>query len=443
MVNGSRIEPGDRLRRMTQDAAADDPRQVPRRTSRPPGPAGRACPCAPRSARRGSPAAARRPAPVAARQMRQISRRPCPAYAWSGTPGPVTAWNGPSSSPSSIAAATSDGALRRIRGRPRRSAAGPAAAPAGRAPAARRRLASPSAEQTSVVAPPTSTTSTSPTWSASTPTPARTASGVAARTRWAKVRVQRPEESRLPPITWRRNTSRMAARAGSGRACPIRASRSRPPRPAPGGRAAPLRLVRGLRVAGDHHRHRHPGAAEPVAALCSSTSALPPSVPPTSSSTSGRAARSARQPGPVSGPACTCTTRAPADSADPAARLGADLRLVPDHRQPQPAARAGADEQLGRQRRAVGLLVRRPAPGRRPRRPARHRGARAVVVGTRAPDPAPPGPRRARSLGSVDVDQQRLGEGRPDVDAEDGIHRPVPEPSSTRPSGPTRRNCAN
>ena len=65
-------------------------------------------------------------------------------------------------------------------------------------------------ECTSVVAPPTSTTATSPVTSASSSTPVSTTSGVGPVT----IRVNASDADRcLPPITCRRNASRIAPRA--------------------------------------------------------------------------------------------------------------------------------------------------------------------------------------------------------------------------------------
>ncbi len=126
--------------------------------------------------------------------------------------------------------------------------------------------------------------------SASSSTAASTASGVAARTSEPN---RGPCDSRFPPITWRRNTSRMAARAGPGSRTPMRGS------------TLPVTVTshamigqhgRGVRGAPARCRPAPPAAAAaptPAAGRCAaSVSASPPSVPPTSRITSGRAARS-------------------------------------------------------------------------------------------------------------------------------------------------------
>ena len=84
--------------------------------------------------------------------------------------------------------------------------------------------------------------------------------------------------------------------------------------------------------------------------------------------------------------------------ADPVSRLGGHLPLVPDHRQPQPAARAGA----GQRRRVA-------------------RGAELLGQGMAAVEDV--GPARGQRLGgathlAVGADEDRLGERRADVEAE-------------------------
>ena len=179
---------------------------------------------------------------------------------------------------------------------------------------------------------------------------------------------RRPRESPLPPITCRRNTSRIAARAGPGSSTPICGSTLPVRRRAAARRASSASAVgRGRRRCPRARPARAAGRAEPRARCARSTSALPPSVPPTSRTTSGRAARSASTPSSSIGPACTWTTWPPAVSADPVTGLGGDRALVADDREPQAAARARAGQHVGRRAPAAQLGPR----GRRRRRPGR------------------------------------------------------------------------
>jgi len=187
-----------------------------------------------------------------------------------------------------------------------------------------------------VVAPPTSTTRTAPSscaarTAASRETPDSTASGVTVLTRRRK---RGPLDKPLPPITCARNTSRIAARAGPGASSPTSGStlsvattvRSRSNDSA-SGRAELLPA----NTIGTVTRARASASA-----LCSNTFSSPPSVPPTNNTTSGRDARSART---STGPADTCTTFAPADSATryPASALTNRSCPTTASRRPPPA----------------------------------------------------------------------------------------------------------
>ena len=108
-----------------------------------------------------------------------------------------------------------------------------------------------------------------------------------------------PRDSRLPPITCRRNTSRIAARAGSGSSSPIRGSTlAVAVTGTPRSGSSRRHLVAGLDVAGHHDRHPQPRAGQPARRCAPAPRALPPSVPPTSRTTSGRP-RAARHRAPV------------------------------------------------------------------------------------------------------------------------------------------------
>ena len=161
-----------------------------------------------------------------------------------------------------------------------------------------------------MVAPPMSKTRTSPSVAAaSVSMPASIASGVAALTidaNWG------PLDRCLPPMTWRRNIWRMAARAPSGLMTPIWGSTlsvKMKRRPVDSSASATSSRASTLPATTTGALSRALASAEP---LCSSTSALPSSVPPASRMTSGRAARSATTSAVVIGPAATCTILAPA-----------------------------------------------------------------------------------------------------------------------------------
>ncbi len=169
------------------------------------------------------------------------------------------------------------------------------------------------------MAPPTSTTTTSPTPGRSAPSPeassstaVSTRSGVAPWTIAAKAGLV---ERCLPPITWRRNIARIAARADAGSRTPIRGT-TLPARtygvPAPSRRAATSGWASTLPATTTGPDQRADASAE---AHPRSTSLLPPSVPPVSSTTSGRARRRASTPASSRAPAETWTTRPPLESA--------------------------------------------------------------------------------------------------------------------------------
>ncbi|RAO45901.1 Glycoprotein gp2 [Micromonospora noduli] len=194
-----------------------------------------------------------------------------------------------------------------------------------------------STEYTSVVAPPTSTTARSPPRvSASTSTPVSTASGVAARTNRAN---RAPRDSRLPPMTWRRNTARIAARADAGASTPMRGrTLSASVTGTPASRSSPVNCSRTSALPAYTTGRRHRARARRVA-LWVIVSASPPSVPPTSSTTSGRAARNAVRSAAPSRPAATCTTCAPADNPTrrPACAVTSGSYPITASRSPPPA----------------------------------------------------------------------------------------------------------
>ncbi len=161
-----------------------------------------------------------------------------------------------------------------------------------------------------MVAPPTSTTSRSaPSTSAVTSTPRSTASGVGARTISRNAALV---ESPLPPMTWSRKVARIAARAPPGLMTPISgttlsatrtASPASPRRTAASSRASTLPATT---------TGRPKAASASRDALCSNTSELPPSVPPTRRIRSGWARPTARSSLASSLPDATWTTLAPA-----------------------------------------------------------------------------------------------------------------------------------
>ena len=138
------------------------------------------------------------------------------------------------------------------------------------------------------------------------------------------------------------------------------------------GPAPALELVPGVGsrvgVAGQRRRARRGGRREPGGVVQQDVGVAP--VGPARRAARRRVGPPAvpRPPAASSGPACTCTTRPPADSADPVTGLGGDHPLVADDRQPQATARAGADTHVGA--RAP------PDPDRRCARPRRAPRAR-------------------------------------------------------------------
>ena len=200
---------------------------------------------------------------------------------------------------------------------------------------------------TSVVAPPTSTTTVSPATSARSSTPVRTTSGVAPCTIARK-------SSRLlrcfPPITWERNSSRIAVRAPSGASTPIRgtmlgattsglaariSATSSRASVMPATTTGPLQLV-GERAGAGQDRL---GVA---------------AVGATGEQDDVRLA--VADPAQVVEPAGGQDGHhlAPARQRDPAAGLGGDQLLVADHGDPQATARARAGK--GRGVRCPGVL---------------------------------------------------------------------------------------
>ena len=147
------------------------------------------------------------------------------------------------------------------------------------------------------------------------------------------------ELSPLPPITCSRNISRIARRADSGASTPIRGTtlsartcgvRAASRRPA----TAPCASTSPATTTGPVHRAR---ASEPASST--SPSELPPSVPPTSSSTSGRDSRRAESFASSSPPASTATTLPPLDSATrrPASAVTSSSLPTTAIRRPPPA----------------------------------------------------------------------------------------------------------
>ena len=268
---------------------------------------------------------------------------------------------------------------------------GPGPPQRARPPRGAARLASASGsstEYTSVVAPPTSTTSRSPAPVGRRAAPRRPAP----RPGWRRAPAtanRGPRDSRLPPITCRRNTSRIAARAGPGRArrcagstLPVAVTgtpaagqqrgqprrgrrRCRPPPPAPASRAlASRRALCSSTVRRRRRRCRRPAAPHPAGRRAA----------PASAGAVQRPGRHVHDPGA-------------GGQADPVPGLRGDQRLVADHGQPQPAAgrRAHVPASAGRRRwprdrgveavqhvgvRRWSVLGRGDQPRRRPGRPA-------------------------------------------------------------------------
>ena len=180
-------------------------------------------------------------------------------------------------------------------------------------------------------------------------------------------------------MTWDRNISRIAARAESGASTPIRGTTLSATTYGVAAPATSCDLGAGVDVAGDHDgpgpaaRPRCPGPRR------RSPAALPPSVPPVSSTTSGRGrapqARQARRRAhdprgdDLDHPAA-------AGERDPAAGLGGDQLLVADDGDPQPAAGGRAGQHLGARRPAGPARAGRPGT-RRTRRARRSRSSSA------------------------------------------------------------------
>ena len=270
-----------------------------------------------------------------------------------------------------------------------------------------------------MVAPPTSTTTTSrASVAASTSTPVSTRSGVGPRTIAAKsARALRC----LPPITWARNISRIAARAEPGASTPILGTTlsastygvSDPARsPATSSRASTLPAT----TTGVAQR-----APASIRAPASSASVLPPSVPPTSSTTSGLLASSPGSGSASVARATTCTTLPPLDSATrrPASAVTSSSLPTTATRSPPPA-----DEQASTFATSTSGWSARSAP-RHASYPSRT--SVSIVVRCEAVPSRVPGP---------GVDERCLGERRPEVDAQHGVsHRgrpPGPRPGRRR-----------
>ena len=134
-----------------------------------------------------------------------------------------------------------------------------------------------------------------------------------------------------------------------------------------------------------------------AAALCRSTEASPPSVPPTSRTTSGAISPQGGQRGVVQPAGGDVHDPGAGRQRRPVAGLGADQLLVADDGQPQPAARRSNRRGTGRRR------TRRSPRGRRPRR------RRAWSAPARWPS----------SFAAGTLDQRRLGVRGADVDADD------------------------
>ena len=261
-------------------------------------------------------------------------------------------------------------------------------------------------ECTSVVAPPTSTTTTSPApgcsasrpW-ASSSTAVSTTSGVAPRT--IAVKSARFERC-LPPITCRRNVSRIAARADPGASTPMRGTtlpastygvpaRRRAPRPRrgprrcrPPRRAAPAGPRQGGRTAQQHLGVAAVGAAD-------EQHARPAGLAPASAGRRGSARRWT-----------TCTTRPPLDSATrrPASAVTSSSLPTTAIRSPPPA-----DEQASTSASSARGSTRASS--------ARHASQPSSTSVSRVVGWLAEATRSARGQ----VDERRLGERRPEVDA--------------------------
>ena len=264
---------------------------------------------------------------------------------------------------------------------------------------------------TSVVAPPTSTTTVSPAASARSSTPVRTTSGVAPCTMARK-------SSRalrcLPPITWERNSSRIAVRAPSGARTPIRGTMLASHDERVGGED-PGDLVARLDHAGDHHR-AGPARGERAGARQDRLRVAAVGATGQEDDVGLAVSDAAQVVLPAGGE--HGHHLAAAGEGHPAPRLGGDQLLVADHGDPQAAARARAGQ--GRRVHCACIL-----PGQRGQ-------ARVVPVEDVGVD------RRAVLGGRDDpavgqVDERGLGERRAEVDADDQVSVPLDH------RGPVRR----
>ena len=211
----------------------------------------------------------------------------------------------------------------------------------------------------------------------------------------------------LPPITWARNISRIAARADAG------GEHADAGHDVVGQHVRDAAEDRGdLGAAPRRCRPRPPGPASrrPRARgrRASSTSLLPPSVPPVSSTTSGRSAagRASVRPAPPAA-ASTCTTLPPLDSATrrPASAVTSSSLPTTAIRSPPPALEQASTSAPAARGSASASRpgTRRTRRGRRRCRRPRQRGR--VLGGGQQP-----------ALG--EVDEQRLGERGAEVDAD-------------------------
>ena len=205
----------------------------------------------------------------------------------------------------------------------------------------------------------------------------------------------------LPPITWDRNISRIAARAESGREhADPRAPRCRratygvrrrqqPRRPRRCASTLPATTTGPAQPAGHERRARRQRAPRRCRRRCRRSAAPRPAR-----SRAARAGRRRRQAaaGDVHHPAA-------AGQRDPAAGLGGDQLLVADHRDPQPAAGARAGQHLGV--RGPRVLPRPARPGTRRTRRGRRCRSSSRWLG-RGDDPALG--RRSTSAALVNVE---------------------------------------
>ena len=284
---------------------------------------------------------------------------------------------------------------------------------------------------TSVVAPPTSTTTTSPApgcWSsrprASSSTPVRTTSGVAPRTRSVKVRPCASVRLLrcLPPMTWDRNISRIAARALSGASTPIRGTTLSARTwgvPASSRSAAIVACDSTLPATTTGPGHGGPREEVGVALEHLGVAAVGAADQQHDVGLRGP------QVGELAGVEPAGEHQhdlAAAGQRDPTPRLGGDQLLVADHRDPQAAAGAGAGEHVGVGWRRV-LLGQRAQAGVVP---VEHvTMPRLVREGGRVA-------RGGEQVTGVEVDQGRLGEGGAEVDADDRAHTSTESPASTQ-----------